>query len=93
MVKGGLPFRVKPHPHPVCPNRRGKDMPVKGTHHGEGVPKDLLYGYLETYVRQEIQGCLQDLMEQEAQEFLGREKSASKAVADEQSGYRVDIPY
>lgn len=66
---------------------------MKGKHHGEGESKDLLYGYLETYPRQEIQGWLQDLLEQEVPEFSGREKSASKTVADEQPGYRVDTPY
>ncbi len=51
MVKGGIPFRVKPHPHPLCPNRRSKDRPMKGKHHGEGESKDLIYGYLEIYAR------------------------------------------
>ena len=49
---------------------------MKGKHKGEGESKDVLYGCLEAYARQEIQGWLQDLLEQEVTEFLGREKSA-----------------
>ncbi|GJL69361.1 MAG: hypothetical protein NPIRA06_19960 [Nitrospirales bacterium] len=57
-----------------------------------GRVKYLPYGCLKTYARGEIQGWLQDLPEKEVPEFLGREKSASKAVADEQFGYRADTP-
>ena len=61
---------------------------MKGKHKGEGESKDVLYECLETYARQEIQGWLQDLLEQEVTDFLGRQKSERKAVADEQPGYR-----
>jgi putative transposase len=61
---------------------------MKGKHKGEGESKDVLYGCLETYARQEIQGWLQDLLEQEVTEFLGREKSVRRAAVDEQPGYR-----
>lgn len=53
---------------------------------------DLLYGWLKTYAGQEIQGWLQNLLEQEIPEFLGLGKSANKAAANEQPGYCVRTP-
>jgi len=61
---------------------------MSGKHNEAVESKDGLYGCLEAYARQEIQSWLQDLLEQEVTEFLGREKSERKAVADEQPGYR-----
>ncbi|GJL48918.1 MAG: IS256 family transposase [Nitrospirales bacterium] len=61
---------------------------MQGKHNGAGESKDGLYSCLEAYARQEIQGWLQDLLEQEVTDFLGREKSQRKVVADAPSGYR-----
>jgi transposase-like protein len=43
---------------------------------------------LEQFAREKIRGYLQDLLEQEVSEWLGREKSERKVNADEQPGYR-----
>ncbi|WP_447962857.1 hypothetical protein [Nitrospira sp. Ecomares 2.1] len=58
-----------------------------------GRRKHLPYGCLKTYARRKIQGWLQDIPEQEVPEYLGREKSRSKTVADEQLGCRGDTLY
>ncbi|HNP60955.1 MAG TPA: hypothetical protein PKM72_08960 [Nitrospirales bacterium] len=65
-------------------------MKRKAPRSGRG--KYLPYGCLKTYARRKIQGWLQDIPEQEVPEYLGREKSGSKTVADEQPGYRGDTP-
>lgn len=61
---------------------------MQGKHKGTEESKDGLYGCLEAYARQEIQGWLQDLLEQEVTDFLGRSKSERKAAPYEQPGYR-----
>ncbi len=61
---------------------------MPGKHKGTAESKEGLYGCLEAYARQEIQSWLQDLLEQEVTDFLGREKSERKVVGEEQPGYR-----
>jgi putative transposase len=50
--------------------------------------KGIFYGELEEYARGKIREHLQDLLEQEVSEWLGREKSERKGNASEQPGYR-----
>src|SRR5438094_4732367 len=50
--------------------------------------KRIFYGELEEYARGKIREHLQDLLEQEVTEWLGREKSERKGNALEQPGYR-----
>lgn len=57
-------------------------------HIGGSESKEIFYAELEQFAREKIRGHLQDLLEQEVSEWLGREKSERKVNADEQPGYR-----
>ena len=57
-------------------------------HIGGSETKEIFYGELEQFAREKIRGHLQDLLEQEVSEWLGREKSERKMNAVEQPGYR-----
>jgi len=57
-------------------------------HIGMDESKEGMYGCLEAYARGQIQAWLQDLLEQEVTDFLGRAKSERKVSAVEQPGYR-----
>ena len=57
-------------------------------HIGGSESKEIFYAELEQFAREKIRGHLQDLLEQEVSEWLGREKSERKVKADEQPGYR-----
>jgi transposase-like protein len=57
-------------------------------HIGRSESKGIFYAELEQFAREKIRGHLQDLLEQEVSEWLGREKSERKVNADEQPGYR-----
>src|SRR5262245_29549894 len=50
--------------------------------------KRIFYSELEEYARGKIREHLQDLLEQEVSEWLGREKSERKHSVLEQPGYR-----
>jgi len=50
--------------------------------------KGIFYGELEDFARGKIREHLQDLLEQEVSEWLGREKSERKQSSLEQVGYR-----
>ena len=50
--------------------------------------KGIFYDELEAYARGKIREHLQDLLEQEVREWLGREKSERKGNSSEQPGYR-----
>ncbi len=57
--------------------------------HREGnESKGIFYDALEGFAREKIREHLQDLLEQEVTEWLGREKSERKGNALEQPGYR-----
>lgn len=57
--------------------------------HSERVEsKRIFYEELEEYAREKIREHLQDLLEQEVTEWLGREKSERRANPAEQAGYR-----
>jgi putative transposase len=57
--------------------------------HREGnESKGIFYDALEEFAREKIREHLQDLLEQEVTEWLGREKSERKGNALEQPGYR-----
>lgn len=57
--------------------------------HTEGnESKEILYEELEAFARARIREHLQDLLEQEVTEWLGREKSERKRSVLEQPGYR-----
>jgi transposase-like protein len=57
--------------------------------HSEGnESKENFYDTLEEFAREKIREHLQDLLEQEVTEWLGREKSKRKGNAVEQPGYR-----
>lgn len=57
-------------------------------HNGGSESKEIFYAELEQFAREKIRGHLQDLLEQEVSEWLGREKGERKVKADEQPGYR-----
>jgi putative transposase len=57
-------------------------------HIGGSESKEIFYAELEQFAREKIRGHLQDLLEQEVREWLGREKSERKVNAKEQAGYR-----
>jgi len=57
-------------------------------HTGGSESKEIFYAELEQFAREKIRGHLQDLLEQEVSEWLGREKSERKVNAEEQPGYR-----
>jgi putative transposase len=50
--------------------------------------KEIFYEGLEEFAREKIRAHLQDLLEQEVSEWLGREKSERKVNVLEQPGYR-----
>lgn len=57
-------------------------------HSGRDQSKEIFYSELEQFARERIRDHLQDLLEQEVTEWLGREKSERKTNAKEQTGYR-----
>lgn len=57
-------------------------------HSGRDESKGIFYSELEQFAREKIRIHLQDLLEQEVTEWLGRNKSERKANAKEQTGYR-----
>jgi putative transposase len=61
---------------------------MRGKHIGGNEAKEILYGELEEFARGKIREHLQDLLEQEVGEWLGREKSERKIHPLEQPGYR-----
>jgi putative transposase len=57
--------------------------------HGKTIEsKGIFYEELEAFAREKIRQHLQDLLEQEVTEWLGREKSQRKGDPAEQAGYR-----
>ena len=50
--------------------------------------KGIIYSELEAYARGKVREYLQDLLEEEVSEWLGREKSERKRSVLEQPGYR-----
>jgi transposase-like protein len=61
---------------------------MREKHIGRNESKGIFYGELEEYARGKIREHLQDLLEQEVSEWLGREKSERKVHPLEQPGYR-----
>ncbi len=61
---------------------------MKEKHIGRNESKGIFYSELEEYARGKIREHLQDLLEQEVSEWLGREKSERKLNPLEQPGYR-----
>ena len=61
---------------------------MKEKHSEENQSKEILYEELEEFARAKIRKHLQDLLEQEVTEWLGREKSERKQSVSEQPGYR-----
>lgn len=61
---------------------------MKEKHIGSDESKGIFYDRLEEFARAKIQEHLQDLLEQEVSEWLGRAKSERKANPLEQPGYR-----
>ncbi len=61
---------------------------MKEKHSEENESKEIFYAELEEYARGKIRKHLQDLLEQEVTEWLGREKSERKENVLEQPGYR-----
>jgi putative transposase len=61
---------------------------MKEKHIGRVESKEILYEELERFAREKIRVHLQDLLEQEVSEWLGREKSERKVNILEQPGYR-----
>jgi transposase-like protein len=52
------------------------------------VPSRVCWDSLESAMRLKVQGWIQDLLEEEVTEFLGRRKSARRAAVDAVEGYR-----
>ncbi|HSW62021.1 MAG TPA: transposase, partial [Dissulfurispiraceae bacterium] len=48
----------------------------------------VVYEQFEIYARQKVQAFLQDILEQEVMEFLGRAKGQGKVSVDNATGYR-----
>lgn len=61
---------------------------MKENHNREIESKETFYERLEDFAREKVREHLQDLLEQEVAEWLGRQKSQRKANAKEQPGYR-----
>jgi putative transposase len=61
---------------------------MEGKHIERVESKEIFYEALEDFAREKIRVHLQDLLEQELSEWLGRKKSERKANAVEQPGYR-----
>lgn len=61
---------------------------MREKHTEEKESKEIFYEQLEGFARMKIQQHLQDLLEQEVSEWLGREKSERKVNVVEQPGYR-----
>jgi putative transposase len=61
---------------------------MKEKHSEKNESKEIFYAELEAYARGKIRKHLQDLLEQEVTEWLGREKSERKGNVLEQPGYR-----
>jgi len=61
---------------------------MKEKHIGGIESKEIFYEGLEGFAREKIREHLQDLLEQEVSEWLGREKSERKVNPLEQPGYR-----
>jgi putative transposase len=61
---------------------------MREEHRGKDESKRILYEELEEFARLKIRQHLQDMLEQEVTEWLGREKSERKGKALEQCGYR-----
>jgi transposase-like protein len=61
---------------------------VREEHREKDESKGIFYEGLEAFAREKIRQHLQDLLEQEVTEWLGRTKSERKMNPSEQSGYR-----
>jgi putative transposase len=61
---------------------------MREEHREKGESKGIFYEGLEAFAREKIRQHLQDLLEQEVTEWLGRAKSERKRNPFEQSGYR-----
>ncbi len=61
---------------------------MREKHTGEKESKEIYYRELEDFARTKIRKHLQDLLEQEVTEWLGREKSERRGHPSEQAGYR-----
>ncbi len=48
----------------------------------------VVYKHLESYVREQIQSWIQDLLEEEVDDLLGRKKHARRRSGEEAAGYR-----
>ncbi len=59
-----------------------------GKHSEEVESKRVFYECMEAYAREKIREWVQDLLEQEVVELLGRDKNERKAIEVEQPGYR-----
>jgi transposase-like protein len=55
-------------------------------HRGDG--SKVVYEHLESYVRGQIQDWIQDILEEEVGDLLGRQKHERRAAVDAPSGYR-----
>jgi putative transposase len=61
---------------------------MRRNHTEENQSKEIVYEELEAFARAKIRDHLQDLLEQEVSDWLGREKSERKRNVLEQAGYR-----
>src|SRR5437899_11933940 len=61
---------------------------MREEHREKDESKGIFYEGLEAFAREKIRQHLQDLLEQEVTEWLGREKSERRGNPKEQPGYR-----
>ncbi len=61
---------------------------MRGKHIEKVESKGIFYEAVEEFARGKIRDYLQDLLEQEVTEWLGREKSQRRAHPQEEPGYR-----
>ena len=72
----------------ACWSRQRKDTPVVEKHIGGSESRKFSMRSWSSLRGRRSGGHLQDLLEQEVREWLGREKSERKVKAVEQPGYR-----
>src|SRR3989304_5567912 len=72
----------------MCPTKKKEKTAMKECIKDEGQAARVCWENLEDWVRLQIQGYVQDLLEAEVSEALGRSKSQRRSAVDAPAGYR-----
>lgn len=86
MSKGGVAFRVR-KPDGAAKRQEGEHRHEEADHRG-GVDVRPFWTTLEAWAREKIQAWVQQLLEEEVTEYLGRKKSARRVPGEARPGYR-----